>query len=70
MELKDADRLREALLKAVMTEEAALYQKDDFGRRFTLDFTMTTAVGKAEIRSLWIILSNEDFPRFISCFIK
>ena len=40
-----------------------------FGQRYTVDFTLCTAVGTASIRSAWIVRTGEDFPRLTTCFV-
>jgi hypothetical protein len=67
--LDDAEKLRETLLEAAKNSEAAAGVEDQYGKRYIIDFLMTTAKGQAEIRSTWIILKHEDFPRLTSCYI-
>jgi Domain of unknown function (DUF6883) len=65
----DADVLRQALLKAAIESEVTAGERDDFGQRYVLDFELTGPKGKATVRSSWIILSGQAFPRLISCYI-
>jgi hypothetical protein len=65
----DAPILQEALLEVAKSEEASEGSKDDYGQRYTIDFHMQTAKGKAIVRSAWIILTDEDFPRLVSCYV-
>ena len=60
---EDSEELRRALLSAVPAEE------DEYGRRYVLDFEMSTEVANATVRSGWIVRSREDFPRFTSCWV-
>jgi hypothetical protein len=64
-----AEELREALLAAARTHEAAPTERDYYGQRYVLDFIMTTATGQAEVRSTWIVRRREDFPRLTSCYV-
>jgi hypothetical protein len=64
-----AEELREALLSAALSEEAAPAEEDEYGRRYVLDFEMSTETASATIRSGWIVRSGEDFPRFTSCWV-
>lgn len=43
---------------------------DAYGRRYTIDFTMITKVGKATIRSGWIIIRGKGAPRLTTCYVK
>ena len=37
--------------------------------RLVLDFEVTTVVGRAVIRSAWIVLAGEDSLRLTSCYV-
>lgn len=60
---ESAEQLRDILLVAVKENKAEIGELDMFGQRFTVDFLMATEIGKATVRSGWIILHKEDFPR-------
>ncbi|MCI0638013.1 MAG: hypothetical protein L0Y72_15325 [Gemmataceae bacterium] len=64
-----ADLLRAALLDAASTEEATATDQDQYGQRYVVDFIMKGPAGEAKIRSSWIVLSAEDFPRLTSCYV-
>lgn len=66
----DTEILGKALLDAAQTVDATQGETDEFGVRYVLDFTMTTEVGSAVIRSAWIIRPDEDFPRFVSAYVN
>ena len=66
---EDAEELREALLTAACSEEAVAGEEDEYGKRYVLDFEMSTAVGTATVRSGWIVRHGEDFPRLTSCYV-
>ena len=61
--------LRGALLNAAVEGDAMPTECDDYGRRYVLDFELTGPKGKAAIRSSWIILHKEGFPRMTSCYV-
>lgn len=66
----NADALRTKLLQIANTTESAVAgENDDYGQRFVVDFEWTTPRGTAPVRSTWIVLSNEDFPRLTSCYV-
>ncbi len=69
LEAEDAEVLRAALLSAARSEEAIPGERDEYGRRYVLDFEMHTGAGSARIRSGWIVRNTEDFPRLTSCFV-
>ena len=65
----DSVELRRALLSAAVSEEAFPAEGDEYGQRYMLDFEMSTEIGRATVRSGWIVRSGEDFPRFTSCWV-
>jgi len=65
----DSDVLRQALLDAATTYEAKQGERDDYGQRYVLDFPMKGPGGEATVRSNWIVLAGEDFPRLTSCYV-
>lgn len=66
----DTDTLHDTLQEAVQSKEATVIDKDDYGVRYQIDFEMTTDTGTAIIRSGWIIRTDEDYPRFVTCYVK
>ena len=66
---EDTGLLRQALLEAAAAAEVVLGDKDDFGQRYVLDCEVAGPAGKATVRSSWIVLRGEDFPRLTSCYV-
>jgi hypothetical protein len=66
---EDADVLRSALLNAAKTGEAQPAEEDEYGKRFTVDFSMKHYGNEAVVRSSWIIRIGDDFPRLTSCYV-
>ncbi|MDP2660291.1 MAG: hypothetical protein Q8R28_06150 [Dehalococcoidia bacterium] len=64
-----AEELRGVLLAAARSELTVAGERDDFGQRYVVDMVVTGPVGRATVRSSWIIRSGEDFPRLTSCYI-
>ncbi len=66
-----AEALRDQLLLAARTNElASLGEKDGFGQRYVLDFELTgPTTSKGMVRSIWIVRTNEDFPRLTTCYL-
>ena len=69
----DADRLKQIILKAVLTAEAIAEEASEYGRRFVVDFRVSwskeSVTRAALVRTAWIIRVEEDFPRLATCFI-
>jgi hypothetical protein len=61
--------LREALLEAARTSEAVEAEVDAFGRRWHVDLRLTRSGRTAMIRSVWIIRTGENVPRFITAWV-
>jgi hypothetical protein len=65
----DADVLRQALLKAALEAEALQGERDDYGQRYVVELNVRGPQGRATVRSSWIVLHGEDFPRLTSCYV-
>lgn len=65
----DAAELQHALLEAAQIEEVVSGEQDSYGQRYVLDFPLSTAAGRAVVRSSWIVRQGEDFPRLTSCYV-
>ena len=65
----DAEYLRDVLLRAARSEEAAPVEGNEYGRRYVLDFEMSTETGSASVRSGWTVHAGEDIPRFTCCWV-
>ena len=61
--------LQELLVHVAVHASAAVGRLDEFGQRYTIDFTLFTEIGSATIRSAWIVRPAEDFPRLTTCFV-
>ena len=64
----DAEELRLILLRAVKIHEAQLGRRDEFGQRYTLDFTIEWHNRRAITRSGWIIEHSSEIPRLTTCY--
>jgi len=65
----ESHMLQDRLLAAVLDQEAAAGEVDQFGHRYVIDFPLEHAGRRALVRAAWIVLTNEDFPRLTSCYI-
>jgi len=66
---ENAEYLRDLLFEVIKNYEAESGELDLFGQRYTVDFPLKTEVGEAMVRSGWIILHTEDFPRLTTCYV-
>jgi hypothetical protein len=64
-----AEILRDELLAAAKNADASASEQDGFGQRFVIDFIVIGPAGPVNIRSSWIIRTEEDFPRLTSCYV-
>ncbi|HEY3498237.1 MAG TPA: hypothetical protein VGK73_26245 [Polyangiaceae bacterium] len=61
--------LRSTLLEAAaVADTVVLGAVDGFGARYVLDLILSGPKGMALLRSVWIVKTHEDFPRFVTCF--
>jgi hypothetical protein len=65
----DAEFLRGELLQAARNGDAILGEIDEYGTRYTIDFELVRDSHRAPVRSAWIILRGETFPRLTSCYV-
>ncbi len=68
MRADNAEELRQLLLNVVKTHEAELGKRDNFGQRYTLDFTIEWQNRRATLRSGWIIEHNSEIPKLTTCY--
>ena len=65
----DAEFLRGELVRAAREADAAMGDADEFGERYTIDFDFARDACRAMVRSTWIVLRGEGFPRLTSCYV-
>jgi hypothetical protein len=68
MTADNAEELRQILLEVIKVQEARLARQDEFGQRYTLDFTIEWQNGRATLRSGWIIEHDSEIPRLTTCY--
>ena len=66
---EDTEVLQERLLAIPRTSDTLPGKRDAYGQRYIIDFTMTTTVGTAVVRSSCIVLATEEIPRLTSCYV-
>jgi Domain of unknown function (DUF6883) len=67
---EDSEYLKTKILEAIKENEAQETFEDKHGKRFNVDFEITNFNKTSIVRTIWIIKSNENFPRFVSCYAK
>lgn len=65
----DAQWLREALLDGVRRAGADELASDDIGVRWRVDIPVTRQDKRIVVRTVWIIRSGEEVPRFVTCWV-
>ena len=68
MAADNAEGLRQILLEVIKTHEARLGRQDEFGQRYTLDFTIEWQNRSATLRSGWIIEHGSEIPKLTTCY--
>lgn len=68
MTSKNAEELRQILLDIVKNQDAQLGRQDEFGQRYTLDFSLQWQNKSATIRSGWIIEKGSTIPKLTTCY--
>ncbi len=68
--IENAEELKTALLRAVLTTECVARELDFYGQRYRVDCKIKTGIGEATVRTGWIIRRGEKFPRLTTCFVR
>jgi hypothetical protein len=66
---RDVAWLREALLEAVRDGDAVALAADRLGRRWRVDVSLARQGRQVVVRTVWIVRSGEDAPRFVACWV-
>ena len=67
--IEDVEVLRTALLKAVRDQMAIPTKRNAYGQKYIIDFEMNHSGKTAKVRSAWIVRSDENFPRLVTCYV-
>ncbi|NOZ72777.1 MAG: adhesin [Chloroflexi bacterium] len=66
---EDWQRLESDLRNFVASEDAVLGQESSYGQKYEVRGTLTGPSGTmTEIITVWIVLADEDAPRFVTAF--
>lgn len=61
--------LRQQILTALIEAEAVELEPDDFGRRWRVDVPITRQDRRGMVRTLWLVRTGENVPRFVTCWV-
>jgi hypothetical protein len=67
--VRDAAWLRSVLLEGALNFDAVRLATDRFGSRWRIDVTVMRQGKTAVVRTVWIVLTDETSPRFVTCWI-
>lgn len=65
----DAAWLRDVLLEAARDGEASQLAADAWGSRWRVDVTIGRHGKRAVVRTIWIVRTGENVPRFVTCWV-
>ncbi len=65
----DAETLRRLILASILEAECVRCVADRYGERFLVDSVISYRGHSAKIRTAWIVLSGESFPRLTTCYV-
>lgn len=68
MTADNAEELRQILLEVVKVQEAQLGRRDEFGQRYTLNFTIEWQNRSATLQSGWIVEHDWEIPKLTTCY--
>ena len=66
---EDADWLRDAIQKAIQKTPVLHSEPHPYGVRYTVDIALVRENAQAIVRTGWMVRTNEDFPRLVTCFV-
>jgi hypothetical protein len=67
--IEDATELQVALQRAAREQDAVEGVSDLYGTRYIIDFEMTRGNRTATIRSSWIVSTNDEAARLLTCYV-
>ncbi len=69
LQQNDAAWLRDALLEVTADGFAEPVATDAWGTHWRLDVTIRRQRRTGVVRTLWIVRTGEDVPRFVTCWV-
>jgi len=65
----DAAWLRDDLLQAAHSGEALALSADNWGSHWRVDTTIMRQGKSAMVRTIWLVRTGEEVPRFVACWV-
>jgi hypothetical protein len=65
----DSQWLRSALLDGLRQSAAEEVASDNLGRRWRVDVPVARHSRQVVVRTIWILRSGEQVPRFVTCWV-
>jgi hypothetical protein len=69
VEGSDAAWLRDVLLEAARDGEASQLATDAWGSHWRVDVTIGRHGKSAVVRTIWMVRTGENVPRFVTCWV-
>ena len=69
LQRSDAAWLRDVLLEAARSNDAVEVAANPWGTHWRLDVTIRRHGRSAVVRTIWIVRTSEDLPKFITCWV-
>ena len=66
----DASEFRARLLYAAANEAATPLPGDAWGGRWQIDVMVSRQGRRAMVRTVWIVRSGDEIPRFVTCWVS
>jgi hypothetical protein len=70
VERRDAAWLRSAILDQLCKREAEELDSDSYGTRWRVDIDVERQNRTVVIRTIWIIRTEQEAPRFVTCWVR
>jgi hypothetical protein len=67
--MDDAEWLKLEIFDALNESESIEGQEDEYSKRYYVDIKIRNLDKQAKVRTSWIILHGENFPRLTTCFV-
>ncbi|NJM66370.1 MAG: hypothetical protein HC851_12270 [Acaryochloris sp. RU_4_1] len=63
------EELKSALIQAIESYDAVPDKSNQYGQKYTIDFSMTHQNKTAIVHSVWIVRFDEEFTRLVTCYV-
>jgi hypothetical protein len=69
LRIDDAEWLQKKLLDVAQSDDCRLGRRTESGQRYLIDFELSREGKSARLRSVWIVPTEEDHPRLVTCYV-